>query len=119
MASAVSLEYLQSLEGVANGLATLDSTGTIPASQLPTSAIDHFKGQFADETALEAAYPTGSLADYAYVTATNSFWYWNAGLTGTDTPSAPAWVNQDITDTDYLALSATAKAMVPYIIVPA
>ncbi|MCL1884995.1 MAG: hypothetical protein FWF81_14710 [Defluviitaleaceae bacterium] len=118
MASSVSLEYLQSKQGVASGLATLDSTGAVPLSQLPSSVMGLFQGTFADDTALEAAVPTALIADFAFVTSTNSFWYWNAGLTGTDTPSAPAWVNQEISDTDYLALSATAQAMVPYIITP-
>jgi len=118
VASSVSLEYLQSIQGAANGLATLDSTGAVPLSQLPPAIISPFKGEFADETSLETAFPVGTIAEYAYVDATNSFWYWNAGLTSTDTPDAPAWVNQEITDTDYLALSATAQAMVPYIIIP-
>ena len=118
MASALSLEYLQSIEGVANGLATLDSTGAVPLTQLPSSVIGLFKGQFADETSLETAFPTATIADFAFVTATNSFWYWNAGLSSTDTPNAPAWVNQEITDANYLLLSSTAQAMVPYIIIP-
>ena len=118
MASSISLEYLQSLQGAANGLASLDSTGAVPLSQLPSSVMGLFKGEFADETALEAAFPTATIADFAYVTSTNSFWYWNAGLMSTDSPDVPSWVNQEIIDTDYLALSATAQAMVPYIIIP-
>ncbi|MCL2839203.1 MAG: hypothetical protein FWE05_00390 [Defluviitaleaceae bacterium] len=118
MASAISLEYLKSIEGTPNGLATLDSSGLVPVSLLPPSVISHFKGQFATAASLESAVSTGTMADYAYVTATNSFWYWNAGLTSSDTPSSPGWVNQNITDTAYLALSVTAQAMIPYIIVP-
>ena len=117
MASSVSLEYLKSLEGAANGIATLDSAGTIPISQLPATT-NIFEGVFADAASLEAAFPTANIADFAFVTATNSFWYWNAGLTSTDTPAVPSWVNQNITDVAYLALSTTAQAMVPYIIIP-
>jgi len=90
MASSVSLEYLNSV--------------------LEKDTI--YKGQFADDTALETAYLTASLADFAYVDSTSSFWYWNAGL------DTPAWADQNITDTDYLSLSPAAQSMVPYIIVP-
>lgn len=112
MASTISYEYLTSIEGVANGLATLDSNGKVPSSQLPPSALETYKGQFADPSALTLAHPTGSLADYAYVTSTSSYWYWNSAL------SVPAWVNQEITSTAYTALSSAEKASVPYIIVP-
>jgi len=71
-----------------------------------------YKGQFATSAALIAAYPDGSLADYAYVTATSSYWYWNAAL------GTPAWVNQQITETAYAALSTAEKAAVPYIVIP-
>lgn len=111
MSSSISYEYLKSIEGASNGLATLDSNSKIPLSQLPSSVIETYKGEYATSSALITAYPTASLADYAYVTATNSFWYWNKSLT------TPAWVNQQITETDYLALSASAKSVVPYIIV--
>ena len=109
MASAISLEYLVSLEGVANGLATLDSSGVIPAAQLPADAVSPFKGTFADSSALPA---TGILADYAYVTDTGTFWYWNPGL------ATPGWANQNITLADYNALPEAAKAQMPYILVP-
>lgn len=112
MASAVSLEYLNSQKGVPNGLASLDGTGKIPVSQLPAGSVETYKGEFATEAALTAAFPTGATADYAYVTGTNSFWYWNSGL------ATAAWVNQEITATAYTALTAAAKARVPYIIVP-
>lgn len=112
MASAVSLEYLNSQKGVANGIASLDGTGKIPIGQLPSGAVETYKGEFATSALLIAAFPTGSTADYSYVTGTSSYWYWNSGLT------VPAWVNQEITATAYLALTAAAKARVPYIIVP-
>jgi len=112
MANAVSYEYLKSIQGVANGIPTLNSSGTIPTSQLPASTVNPFKGQFVDESALTTALPTASLADYAFVDDTGSFWYWNAGL------STPAWVDQQIEETDYLSLSDLAKGMVPYLIVP-
>lgn len=112
IASAISLEYLQSLQGQPGGLATLDAGGTIPLSQIPDSVLPPFKGEFADQAALIAAAPTGSVADYAYVDDTQSYWYWNAKL------STPAWVNQEITATAYTALSQAEKKAVPYIIVP-
>lgn len=111
MASAISLEYLNSIEGVANGVATLDGTGKVPASQLPSTAFETYKGDFATSAALIAAFPTAALADYAYVDATLSYWYWNKAL---DTPE---WVNQQISAVNYSALSAEEKAAVPYIIV--
>jgi len=113
MANAVSYEYLKSIQGVPNGISTLDNSGKVPVAQLPTTIVSPFKGQFTDETALTTAFPTANLADYAFVDDTGSFWYWNAGL-GADA----AWVNQEIEETDYLALSNLAKSMVPYLIVP-
>jgi len=112
MASSVSLEYLLSIEGVADGLATLDWTGLIPVAQIPPSALDVFKGEYATDTALEAAFPTASIAQYAYVDSTNSYWYWNPQLT------TPAWVNQQITATAYQALTPAVQSVVPYIIIP-
>lgn len=112
MASSISLEYLQSIEGQAGGLATLDSGGTIPLSQIPDSIESPFKGTYATPAALTAAHDTGNLADYAYVTSTSSFWYWNSAL------ATPAWVNRQITATEYLALTVAQRAPVPYIIIP-
>ena len=112
MSSAISLEYLNSIEGVANGLATLDGTGKVPLSQIPGGAIETYKGEYATSALLITAYPSANLADYAYVTATLSYWYWNKSL------STPAWVNQEITATAYNLLSDTEKASVPYIIIP-
>lgn len=88
MASALSYELLVAKSGAANGLATLDAGGKVPVSQLPSAAIETYKGQYATSVALIAAYPTASLADYAYVTATSSYWYWNAALL-----PAAAWVD--------------------------
>jgi len=112
MASAVSYEYLKSIQGVPNGIPTLDGSGNIPEAQLPPSATSPFKGQFADETELIDEYPTAGIADFAFVDDTASFWYWNAGLT------VPAWTNQEIEETDYLLLSNLAKSMVPYLVLP-
>lgn len=112
MASAISFEYLNSIEGVANGLATLDGSGKLPISQLPENIIETYKGEYLDSIALIAAYPLADLADYAYVIATNSYWYWNDALL------LPGWVNQQITAIAYLALTPAAKAAVPYIIIP-
>jgi len=111
MASAISYEFYSSKLGVANGLATLDGSGYIPVSQLPPSAVETYKGEYATSALLIAAYPLAVLADYAYVTATLSYWYWNAAL------GTPAWVNQEITEAAYIALSAAEKAAVPYIVV--
>lgn len=112
MSSAISYEYLNSIEGVANGLATLDGTGKVPLAQLPGGAIETYKGEYATSALLITAYPTGILADYAYVTATSSYWYWNRAL------GIPSWVNQEITITAYNLLSLAEKSAVPYIIVP-
>lgn len=111
MSSSISYEYLKSIEGSNNGLATLGNDGKIPLNQLPNSVLETYKGEYATSSALITAFSTANLADYAFVTATNSFWYWNKSLT------TPTWVNQQITETDYLALSAYAKSVVPYIIV--
>ena len=96
---------------MANGLATLDATGKIPVSELPDVAVSPYKGEYADSAALILAYPTATLADYAYVTATSTYWYWNAAL------AVPAWVNQQIAEAAYLALSVAERAAVPYIVV--
>jgi hypothetical protein len=112
MSGIVSIELLDSEKGAANGLASLDGTGKIPIAQLPTSSVETYKGQFATSTVLITAYPSGSIADYAYVTASLSFWYWNYALT------VPAWVNQVITHAAYNLLTTAQKAALPYIIVP-
>lgn len=114
MASAVSLEYLISLQGAPNGLATLDPNGTVPLTQLPPSVVsgNSFKGEFDDQAALMTAHPTAQLADYAFVNSTSSFWYWNPRL------AVPAWVNQIITVAEYMVLSPEENDVVPYIIVP-
>lgn len=112
MASSVSYELLQAKQGAANGIATLDGTGKVPVSQLPSEAIETYKGEYATSAALTTAYPSASLADYAYVIATNSYWYWNDALT------VPAWVNQQITEAAYALLSTAEKEAVPYIIIP-
>ena len=111
MASAVSYELLRAKLGAANGIATLDSGGLIPVRQLPNGVFGPYRGQFPDVNALMSAYPMGAIADYAFVTGTNSFWYWNAFLT------IPAWVNQLITEAEYLLLTLAQRAAVPYIVV--
>ncbi len=112
MASAVSYELFVSKQGAANGLATLDATSKIPVSQIPASVVSSYKGEYADSAALIAAYPLASVADYAYVTGTNSYWYWNDGL------ATPAWANQQIIESAYNALTSAAKAAMPYIVEP-
>lgn len=112
MANAVSYELFQAKQGVANGIATLDATGKVPVSQLPAAVIETYKGEYADEAAIILAYPTASLADYAYNDDTSSYWYWN------DAPTIAAWVNQQISEADYILLTAAEKAAVPYIVTP-
>lgn len=111
MASAVSLEYLTSIQGQPNGLATLDGTGKIPTAQLPATAIEVYLGVFANVSALTTAYPTAAQGNYAFVTGTG-YYYWNAQL------ATPAWVSQSITATAYNALTTAGKTGVQYIIVP-
>lgn len=133
MANAISYELFTAKQGAANGIASLDATGSVPVAQLPAGdpngiasldinskipvaqlpdvAIDSYKGVFADSAALIAAYPTAEISDYAYVTATTSYWYWNAAL------GTPAWVNQQITEAAYTALTTAEKAGVPYIVI--
>jgi len=111
MASTIRYEFYSDQLGAASGMASLDAGGKLPVAQLPDSAVEVYKGSFADESAIVAAYPTGSLADYAYNEDTSSYWYWNAELT------VPAWVDQEITATAYDALSTAEQAAVPYIIV--
>lgn len=113
MASSISLEYLRSIEGAANGLATLDGSGKVPVSQIPTSALESpYKGSYADYLTLATAIPTGERADYAYVEDEEVFYYWNSEL------GSPSWIPQTITPTAYDLLTATQKAQVPYIIIP-
>ena len=111
MASAVSYEYLIAKKAVANGFATLDATTKMPEDQLPTSAVQVYKGNYADDAAIIAAHATGTLAEYAYNQDTSSHWYWNAEI------GTPAWVNQQITEVAYNALSTAEKAAVPYIVI--
>lgn len=109
MASAISYELYQSKLGAPNGVATLDPAGLIPVGQLPPSAVETYKGQYATSALLPL---TGVLADYAYVTATSTYWYWNAALL-----PAAAWVDQQITEAAYNLLTAPEQAGVPYIVV--
>ncbi|HKL74138.1 MAG TPA: hypothetical protein VJ903_04530 [Clostridia bacterium] len=111
MPSAVSYELLKAKMGAANGIATLDSGGRVPVRQLPQGVFGPYRGQYTDVNALAAAFPTGAIADYAYITGTNSFWYWNSQLT------IPSWVNQLITEADYLLLTPAQRAAVPYIVI--
>lgn len=113
MASAISYEYLVSIEGVANGLATLDGTGKVPVTQIPTVALESpYKGSYADYITLATAIPTGERADYAYVEDEEVFYYWNQEL------GSPSWVPQTIDTIAYNLLTTTQKAQLPYIIIP-
>lgn len=97
-------------QGEADGIATLDSNTKVPLSQIPSEAIETYKGQYETSSALIDAYSTAALADYAYVTATLSYWYWNSAL------ASAAWVNQQVSEAAYTALSSAEKAAVPYIV---
>lgn len=97
--------------GTANGVASLNGSGVVPESQLPAGVVNNYKGEYADLSALTTAHATGSLADYAYVTAANAYYYWNSKLT------TAAWVNQQIPEADYIALTAAQKGAVPYIVI--
>lgn len=112
MSAVISYDFYSARRGAANGFASLDSGGKVPVAQLPNEAIETYKGQYATQVALTTACPAGVLADYAYVTATNSYWYWNSGLT------TPAWVNQQIAETAYNALTTAAQQAVPYVVMP-
>jgi len=116
-ASAVSHEYLKSIQGVPNGIPNLDDNGEIPPVQLP-DIVTLFKGQFADEAALRTAFPTASIANYAFVDDTASFWYWNPELLDSSDDPDPDWVNQEISEEDYLALTMLQKSVVPYLVIP-
>ena len=112
MANAISYEFLMSLKGIAGGFAPLGTDLIIPSQFLPPGAVNNFKGNFSTETDLATEYPTGSIGDYAYVTSTGSYWYWNASL------ATPAWVNEEITENDYLVLTSVEQSAIPYLIVP-
>jgi len=116
-ANAVSYEYLKSIQGVPNGIPVLDENGEIPVTQFP-DIITLFKGRFVDETALKTAFPTASIACYAFVDDTESFWYWNPELLDSGGEPDPDWVNQEINEEDYLDLTALQKSVVPYLVIP-
>lgn len=69
-----------------------------------------YKGVYSDSAKLIAAHTTGSVGNYAYVTGTNSYWYWN------DAATILTWVNQEITEANYISLTTSEKAAVPYIV---
>jgi len=117
MASAVSYEYLKAIQGVPNGIPNLDDSGEIPITQFP-DIVALFKGRFDTADLLRGAFPTASIANYAFVDASASYWYWNPELVDTDSDPAPDWVNQEITEEDYLGLTALEQSVVPYLVIP-
>jgi len=117
MASPVSFEYLKAIQGVPNGIPILDDNGEIPPAQLP-DLVTLFKGRFADEAAMRTAAPTASIACYAFVDDTDSYWYWNPDLLDASDDPAPDWVNQEINEADYLNLTLEAQRVVPYLVIP-
>ena len=112
MGSAISYEYFNSLINEPHGIAGIGEDGKLPIGIMPGGSVETYKGIFATSVLLIAAHPIGSVADYAFVTATESYWYWNAAIV------TPGWVNQCITAAAYLPLTTAAKAEVPYIIIP-
>ncbi|WMJ84814.1 hypothetical protein ACS3UN_05180 [Oscillospiraceae bacterium LTW-04] len=64
-----------------------------------------YKGEYVDNTTLQLAYATASLGDYAYVTGSGSYWYWNNASTKL------AWVNQQISEASYTALTTPEKQL--------
>lgn len=111
MASAVSLEYLQSIEGQPNGLATLDNNGQLPAAQIPPTS-ELYKGEFPNPGALATAFPNAAQNNFAWVVSTETNWFWNDQLV------PGQWVNSNIAIADYTLLTASQKAAVPYVILP-
>lgn len=78
--------------------------------QLYKLATGNYKGRYATSTLLIGKNATAALSDYAYVTDTGSYWYWNSAL------GIPAWVNQQIAEASFAALSNAEKAALPYIV---
>lgn len=103
-------QRLNDSRGLPYGIATLDANGQLSTAQRPPGGSSPYKGEYPTEAALSVAYPTANQADYAFVEATGTFWYWNAVL--------GQWVNQEITAADYMALDVGARGAVPYVIVP-
>jgi len=56
-------------------------------SSSTSSSNSYFKGYFANQAALEAAYPTAIAGDYAIVGSTDTIWVWDTGTS--------AWINTD------------------------
>jgi hypothetical protein len=107
----ISIEYFESVQGVASGIATLDATGHLPIAQASPGSVETYKGEYASSVEIILAYPAASIADYAWSVADDAFWYWNGGLL------VPAWVLQTITAAAYALLTTAAKAAVPYIVI--
>jgi hypothetical protein len=102
MASSVTLEYLQSIQGAPNGISTLDSTGKIPASQIPPT-MHAFYGNYTALADLQAAYPTAEHGCYAYVGNVKYFY----------SAADSAWTSSEITASAYGALTQAQKDAVP------
>ncbi|MCL2528071.1 MAG: hypothetical protein FWE42_06565 [Defluviitaleaceae bacterium] len=117
MASAVSYEYLKSIQGVPGGIPVLDDTGAIPPTQLP-DVVTLFKGRYTDAGALRTAVPTAGIANYAFIDSTSSFWYWNTELLDAGDDPEPDWVNQEISEENYLGLTPLQRSVVPYLVIP-
>lgn len=99
--NAISIELLDSFKNQPDGIAGLDNNGYLDPSVFPPGTTETYKGAFTDLAALQAAFPTASVEDYASVGADNARYYWSA-IQG-------AWIAQQITYTDWLTLTAAQK----------
>lgn len=98
----LSLRYLLSLLGVANGVASLDQQGKVFENQLPTAAFGAFVGDYSSLSALQTAHVTGASGQYGTIGGTK--YYWNSAMT------PPGWTNVEINITNYNALTDAQKS---------
>lgn len=107
----ISLRYLLSLIGSANGVAALDASGKLSESVLPPAAFGAFLGDFADLTSLQTAHPNASTGQYGTISGTK--YYWNAAM------SPPGFTSVEITIAAYNALTDAQKNGQPgWLIIP-
>ena len=83
--AALSSYQLTSEKGAADGYASLDSGGQIPAAQIPAVAITTYLGEAADQTAMLAL--SGQYGDWAVRTDTGTVWI----ITGADPSVIGGW----------------------------
>ena len=83
--AALSSYQLTSEKGAADGYASLDSGGQIPAAQIPAVAITTYLGEAADQTAMLAL--SGQYGDWTVRTDTGTVWI----ITGADPSVIGGW----------------------------